>query len=146
LTHECTSSSRLKEESSLIGSFESSKVKVFRCRWRYKSYQRFHDDSHRRTDCKLYKVTESIIIGDASAATEKDDTIRLWHMPLGYMSERVIQVLHKKGILSGIKYCKLDLYKFYIMDRQLRVAFSTSQHKIKGLLDSYTRMCGDLRH
>jgi len=35
----------------------------------------------------LYK-SGSIIIGDASATTEKEDTIMLWHMSLGHMSER----------------------------------------------------------
>ena len=35
----------------------------------------------------LYKLTVSIIIGDASAATEKEDTTRLWHIYLGHMSE-----------------------------------------------------------
>ena len=35
----------------------------------------------------LYKLTENIIIGDASAATEKDATTRFWHMHLGYKSE-----------------------------------------------------------
>jgi len=83
----------------------------------------------------LYKLTESIIIVDASAATEKEDTTRLWHMRLGHMSERGLQVLHKRSALSCIRYCKLDLCKFYIMGRQRRVAFFTSQHKIRGLLD-----------
>ena len=82
----------------------------------------------------LYKMTGSIIIGDASTATQKEDTIRLWHMRLEHMSGRDLQVLHKKGALSGIKYCKLDLCKFCIMGRQRRVAFSTLQHKTKGLL------------
>jgi len=35
----------------------------------------------------LYKLTGSIIIGDASAAIEKKDTTRLWHMRLRHMSE-----------------------------------------------------------
>jgi len=30
----------------------------------------------------LYKLTGSIIIGDASAATEKEDTTRRWHICL----------------------------------------------------------------
>jgi len=51
------------------------------------------------------------------------------------MSERGLQVLHNKSALPDIKYCKLDLYKFCIMGRQCKVAFSISQHKIKGLLD-----------
>ena len=82
----------------------------------------------------LYKLIGSIIIGDASTATEKEDNIRVWHMRLGHMSERGLQVLHKRSTLPGIKYYKLDHCKFYIMDKQRRVAFSTSQHK-KGLLD-----------
>jgi len=56
-------------------------------------------------------------------------------MRLGHMSERGLQTLHNKGALPGIKYCKLDLCKFCIMSRRHRVAFSTSQHKIKNLLD-----------
>ena len=35
----------------------------------------------------LYKLTGSIIIGDASAVTEKENTIRIWHMRLGHMSK-----------------------------------------------------------
>ena len=71
----------------------------------------------------LYKLTLSNIVGDASVATKKEDTTRLWHMHLRHMSERG---LHKRSALPRIKYCKLDLYKFYIMGRQRRVAFSTS--------------------
>jgi len=83
----------------------------------------------------LYKLIGSIIVSDASAATEKDDTTRFWHMRFRYMSEWGLQALHNKDALPGIKYCKLDLCKFYIMGRQHSVAFSTSQYKTKGLLD-----------
>ena len=83
----------------------------------------------------LYKMTESIIVGDVSATTEKENTIRLWHMRLGHMSERVLQALHNKCTLPDINYCKLNLCKLYIMGMQCRVPFSISHHKIKGLLD-----------
>jgi len=36
----------------------------------------------------LYKMEGSITVGDASAATEKENTTRFWHMHLGHMSER----------------------------------------------------------
>jgi len=61
----------------------------------------------------LYKMIRSVIIGNASVTTEKDTT-RLWHMRLGYMSERDIQALHNKGALPYIKYCELSLCKFCI--------------------------------
>ena len=67
----------------------------------------------------LYKLTGSIIVGNTSAVTEKEDTTRLWHMRLGHMNERGLQDLHKRSALPGIKYCKLDLCKFYIMDRNV---------------------------
>jgi len=56
-------------------------------------------------------------------------------MRLGHMSERGLQALCKKNDLPGITYCKLVLCKFSIMGRQCRVAFFTSQHKTKGLVD-----------
>jgi len=83
----------------------------------------------------MYKLIRSIIVGDVSAATEKKDTTRRWHMLLEHMSERCLQALYKRSALPGVKYCKVDLCKFCIMDRQCRVAFSTSQHKTKCLLD-----------
>jgi len=46
----------------------------------------------------LYKIIESVVIGDASVVTEKEDTIRLWHMRLGHISERGLRVLHSKGV------------------------------------------------
>jgi len=51
----------------------------------------------------LYKLTGSIIVGDVSAAMEKENTTRLWHMCLRYMSERGLQALHKWSGLLGIK-------------------------------------------
>ena len=56
-------------------------------------------------------------------------------MRLRHMSERGLQALHKRRALSGITHCRLDLYKFYIMGRQRRVAFSVSQRMTKSLLD-----------
>jgi len=65
----------------------------------------------------LYKMIGSVIVGDTSAATEKEDTARLWHMFLGHMRERDLQALHNKGALLDIKYYKLGLYKFCILSR-----------------------------
>ena len=74
----------------------------------------------------LYKMIGSFIVGDTSVKTE--NTTRLWYMYIGHMSERGFQALHNKSVLPGIKYCKLGLRKFYIMGKQSKVTFSTSQH------------------
>ena len=83
----------------------------------------------------LYKVIESVVIGDAFIAAKKEVTIRLWHIRYGYMSERGLRALHCKRVLLYIKQYKLNLCKFCIMARQSRVAFTTSVHKTKSLLD-----------
>jgi len=36
----------------------------------------------RERTVKLYKMTESIIVGDISAATKKENTTRFWYMRL----------------------------------------------------------------
>ena len=81
----------------------------------------------------LYKEIGSVVIGDASVATE--DTTKLWHMHFRHMSKRCLRALHSKSVLPGIKHCKLNLCKFYIMCRQSRIIFTISVHKTKGLLD-----------
>ena len=66
-------------------------------------------------------------------------------MLFDHMNERGLQVLHNKGVLLRIKYCKSDLRIFCIISRQRRVAFFTSQSKTKGLLDLiYTNVWGPL--
>jgi len=83
----------------------------------------------------LYKMTESIIIGDASATMEKKDTTMfLVHASWTHERARFSNPTQQR-CSTIIKYYKLDLCKFYIMDRQHRAAFSTSQKKLKGLLD-----------
>ena len=49
----------------------------------------------------LYKLAGSIIIGDALATIENEDTIRFWHIRLEHMSERGLQALHK-GMLYQV--------------------------------------------
>ena len=44
----------------------------------------------------LCKLIGSIIVGDASTSTEKEDTTRHWHMRLGHMSERVFKSYTKR--------------------------------------------------
>ena len=66
----------------------------------------------------LYKVIESMVIGDSSITTEEEDTTRLWHMRLRYMIEQGLRALHSKKVLLGIKHYKLKLCNFYIIGKQ----------------------------
>ncbi|GAV85826.1 gag_pre-integrs domain-containing protein/UBN2_2 domain-containing protein, partial [Cephalotus follicularis] len=61
---------------------------------------------------RLYQLQGNTVLGTATVASssgDKDaDTTRLWHMRLGHMSERGLQILSKKGLLAGVKSGKLD--------------------------------------
>ena len=60
---------------------------------------------------------------------------KLWHMRLGHISEKGLNVLHKRGVLKGVKHCKLDLCKFCIMGKQNRVNFKKTEHTSTEQLD-----------
>ncbi|KAK3034397.1 hypothetical protein RJ639_033668 [Escallonia herrerae] len=59
----------------------------------------------------LYLLHGSTVTGAAAAASSSDicsDTTKLWHIRLGHMSERDMDVLSKQGFLGSKKIRKLD--------------------------------------
>ncbi|GAV72885.1 gag_pre-integrs domain-containing protein [Cephalotus follicularis] len=87
----------------------------------------------------LYQLQGNIVLGTAAVASslgDKDaDTTRLWHMRLGHISERGLQILSKKGLLARVKSGKLDFCEHCVYGKQFRVKFSIVIHKTKGILD-----------
>ncbi|GAV63313.1 gag_pre-integrs domain-containing protein, partial [Cephalotus follicularis] len=87
----------------------------------------------------LYLLQGNTVLGTAAVASssvDKDaDTTRLWHMHLGHMSERGLQILSKKGLLDGMKSGKLDFCELCVYEKQCRVKFSTAIHQTKDVLD-----------
>ncbi|GAV56927.1 gag_pre-integrs domain-containing protein, partial [Cephalotus follicularis] len=83
----------------------------------------------------LYQLQGNTVLGTAVVASSSGDKTRLWHMRLGHMSERVLQILSKKGLLARVKSEKLDFCEHYVYGKLCRVKFSTAIHKTKGILD-----------
>ena len=91
-----------------------------------------------KVEGNIYKLLGSTIVGGVNAATTSDsrvDDTLLWHMRLGHMSERGMTELHKRNLLKGVKSCKLDFYKFFVLGRRCRVGFKSATHKTEGILD-----------
>ena len=67
----------------------------------------------------MYKLIGETVQSGASHTTVEADTddTKLWHMRLGHMSEKGLNVLHKRGVLKDVKQCKLDLCKFCIIGK-----------------------------
>ena len=86
----------------------------------------------------LYLLQGSTIVGSAalsSSHNSESDTTHLWHMHLGHMSKSKRSILSKLGLLGDDKIEKLDFYKHCGFGKQIRVKFSTTIHRTKGIVD-----------
>ncbi|KAK3040718.1 hypothetical protein RJ639_028008 [Escallonia herrerae] len=71
----------------------------------------------------LYLLQGSTVTGAAATASSSDidsDTTKLWHMHLGHMSERGMDVLSKQGLLGSKKIGKLDFCEHCVSGKQCR--------------------------
>jgi len=46
-----------------------------------------------------------------------------------------LQALAKKEFLKGVKTCKLEFYKYYIISKKTKVKFGITIHRIEEILD-----------
>ena len=58
---------------------------------------------------------------NALASTGKDTT--LWHHRIGHMSEKGMQILHSRNLLSGLKHVDLKFSENCVYGKQKRVKF-----------------------
>ena len=88
----------------------------------------------------MYHLVGSIATGDVAVGTagsKKNQTeyTRLWHMRLGHMSEKGLNLLGKKGLLKYMKKPCMEFCEHCVYGKAHRVSFSTSNHKSRGILD-----------
>ena len=85
----------------------------------------------------IYKLLKSTVVGGITSveSTSESDCTILWHMRLGHMSEWGILELYKRNLLKGVKMCKLDFCKFYVLGKHNRVQFKTTTHQTEGIMN-----------
>jgi len=85
----------------------------------------------------LYFLQGTTVIGSAAVYTTlaNVDNMKLWHMRLGYISEKGMTILSKKGCLGSAGMGKLDFCEHSVDGKQKRVSFSTAKHHIQGIID-----------
>ena len=68
---------------------------------------------------------------------ERSDDIatQLWHMWLCHMSEKGMTILAGRGLLKGLRNCKLDFCENYVFGKQQRGKFDTTKHISKEILE-----------
>ncbi|KAK2970416.1 hypothetical protein RJ640_016270 [Escallonia rubra] len=83
---------------------------------------------------RMHDGIGSTVTRTAAVALSSDidsDTSKLWHMRLGHMSERGMDVLSKQGLLGSKKIGKLDFCEHCVFGKQCRVKFSRVVHTTK---------------
>jgi len=85
---------------------------------------------------KFYYLKGSTVTGQVETFTDSDDdSTRLWYMRLEHTGEKSLQSLTKKGLLKGVRTCKLEFYEHYIIEKKTKVKFGTTTHYIEEILD-----------
>ncbi|KAJ4715305.1 Retrovirus-related Pol polyprotein from transposon TNT 1-94 [Melia azedarach] len=83
----------------------------------------------------LQGSTLSSSVAVASSEIDKDNITKLWHMRLGHMSARGMQILSKGDLLCGQKIKDLEFCKHCIFRKLHRSKFPKAIHRTKGTLD-----------
>lgn len=83
-----------------------------------------------RSGGSLYTLHGSTISGSADVISSTDDT-NLWHMRLGHMSEKGMQVLNKEGKLGSHCTGKVDFCENCIFGKQKKVSFQKAFIELK---------------
>ncbi|GAA0159882.1 hypothetical protein LIER_16562 [Lithospermum erythrorhizon] len=71
----------------------------------------------------------------ASSEVDKEDMTKLWHMRLGHMSERGMQILAKDNLLGRHEIKDLGFYEHCVFGKLHRSKFPKTTHRINGTLD-----------
>ncbi|KAJ4703769.1 Retrovirus-related Pol polyprotein from transposon TNT 1-94 [Melia azedarach] len=92
----------------------------------------------------LQGSTLSSSVTVASSKIDKDNMTKLWHMRLGHMSARGMQILSKGDLLCGHKVKDLEFCEHCIFGKLHRSKFLKAIHRTKGTLDYIHSDCWGL--
>ena len=63
------------------------------------------------------------------------DATRLWHLRLGHVSEKSLDVLRRREMIDGESFSKLEFCEECVMGKQTRVSFGEGKHDSRGILE-----------
>ena len=84
----------------------------------------------------LYILQGATMIGNSSSVSQSEASNNpLWHMRLGHMSERGMEILCKRGLLGNLKMEALKFCEHCVYGKQHRLKFPKGVHTAKATLD-----------
>ncbi|XP_047268802.1 uncharacterized protein LOC107871373 isoform X1 [Capsicum annuum] len=92
----------------------------------------------------LYR-TNAEIYRDELNAVREEISVDLWHKRIGHMSEKGLEILAKKSLISFSKGTTAKSCDYYLFSKQYRVSFQTSFERKLNILDLiYSDVCGPM--
>ncbi|KAL8140268.1 hypothetical protein V2J09_006289 [Rumex salicifolius] len=76
-----------------------------------------------------------VAVGIVGSKRNPIEYTRLWHMRLGHMSEKGLNLLGKKDLLKYMKKPCMEFCEHCLYGKAHRVLFSTINHKSRGIID-----------
>ena len=83
----------------------------------------------------LYVVQGSTVMDSVAAVADASDMSKLWHMRLGHMSQRGMQILSSRGLLEGHKISDFGFCEHCTFGKLHRSKFGKAIHRTKSTLD-----------
>ena len=86
----------------------------------------------------IYTLMGTTCSGEVATTTTpmvEEDITKLWHMRLGHMSQKGLELLSKRGLLSGHSISKVEFYEHCVLGKQKCITFGTTIHRTQGTLD-----------
>ena len=92
----------------------------------------------------LYRTNAEICQGELNAAQD-EISVDLWHKRMGHMSEKGLQILAKKSLISYAKGTTVKPCDYCLFGKQHRFSFQTSSERKLNILDLvYSDVCGPM--
>ena len=84
----------------------------------------------------LYHLVGETVVGNAATASvSEDNNTMLWHMRLGLISERGLQILNEQKLFRKDKISKIDFCEHCILGKHHRLKFKVGTHESKSPLE-----------
>jgi len=84
----------------------------------------------------VYYLNGSTVTGQVATSTNSyNDCTQLWHMRLGHIGEKYLQVFAKQGLLKGASACKLKFCEHCIIGKKTKEGFRNATHYTEEILD-----------
>ncbi|CAA7393767.1 unnamed protein product [Spirodela intermedia] len=89
----------------------------------------------KRQRCGTLYILLGTTIVVASISMIEEDVTKLWHIKLGHICKKGINLLSKRGLLCGKSTSKVEFCEHCILGKHKSVSFQMTTHKTKSTID-----------